>query len=353
MSDSQSPNHWSQLASELGAEPIEPPPPLEPAAESLPSEPESPPVFPPAVVPPKISHDVPRSSRPTEAPAAPDWDALAKNLGIEVPPAPPEAIVEDVSPVEESYSEEATAEEEALDIAEYLSREEAEALLFGGEGPLPPSPVEDAASTGSRKRRRRKRHDRQRDQKQPAPPPELPKIESADVSRLTWKKVQDFETEPIVREEDSPELFLGEDEEERSLEDRAEPPSQRGNRRAGRRKKRKPKSSGEPSDKRTLREEIASDDESVRPDDGLRQEERIDADWEEEDQGEREQKSSFRAIPTWPDAIGVIIAKNMESRGKRPPSSGGSRGGGSRGGGSRGGGSRGGGSREKRRQGKS
>ena len=56
---------------------------------------------------------------------------------------------------------------------------------------------------------------------------------------------------------------------------------------------------------------------------------------DDEDGGESP-RIGFRNIPTWQDAIGVMIAKNMESRSRNP---GGPRGSGGRGG--RGGGGRG------------
>ena len=41
------------------------------------------------------------------------------------------------------------------------------------------------------------------------------------------------------------------------------------------------------------------------------------ADEEYEDHGERGAKSGFRAIPTWEEAVGCIVTKNMESRPRR------------------------------------
>ena len=41
------------------------------------------------------------------------------------------------------------------------------------------------------------------------------------------------------------------------------------------------------------------------------------ADEEYEDRGERGAKSGFRAIPTWEEAVGCIVTKNMESRPRR------------------------------------
>ena len=61
---------------------------------------------------------------------------------------------------------------------------------------------------------------------------------------------------------------------------------------------------------------------------------------EDDEDGGESPRIGFRNIPTWQDAIGVMIAKNMESRARNP---GGSRGPGGRGGGGRGRGGRGGG----------
>ena len=66
-------------------------------------------------------------------------------------------------------------------------------------------------------------------------------------------------------------------------------------------------------------------------------------DEEGDDDGGESPRIGFRNIPTWQDAIGVMISKNMESRARNP---GGSRGPGGRGG--RGGGGRGRGRRPER-----
>jgi hypothetical protein len=333
MSESQSPDHWSQLVSEIGAEPVEPPsrpepdtgiPPEEPAAESPPPSAE----FPPRSIPP-VSSEPPSS--PQVGPA-PDWDALARELGIEVPPAPPATPPEAVDSGEEKLPGEAPGEEKPAETAAYLSRSEAEAILFGGGGSSPPPGMKQSAPSGEHKRHRRhkrrkndrdREHTAEREEQQPASARESAEDESEVGTDLTWEKIRDFEEENIMAGRDTAVSSPEKDSEEVAVDDQAEPSSRRRGRRAGRKKKRKHKIAGGPSEPE-LDEAVAADSGSEKSGAGPADEEPFAADQDEEEKSSLGHKSGFRSIPTWSEAIGVIIAKNIESHGKRFPEGGGS-----------------------------
>jgi hypothetical protein len=311
-----------QLASEIGAEPVEPT--AEPAPPSPPQEPETFDVPRPAAVAPRPPAE-PIAAPPAES--GPSWDDLARELGIEVPPPPPGTAAEAAGPAEEPPSAEALSDEALAEAADFLSREEAEVLLFGGERPLPP-PLPEAAEAppaGDRNRRRRKRRDRNRDrdQKPPARQPDSSEEGPVEDGPATWRTARDFEAEDIVASDDSADLLFDEGIEELPSEGLSEPPPRRHDRRPDRRKKRRQKPEGEPSGKRRPAEAAVPEPGAEDLDAGTFKEESLDIDLEEEDQDDRGQKSSFRSIPTWSEAIGVIVAKNMESRGKRSSDGGG------------------------------
>ena len=72
MTDQPEPNHWSDLAKELGAE-AHPPAPPKPVAH----------------VPPPVPRRVSEAPRTAPPPAASDWSALAADLGVASSPPPP------------------------------------------------------------------------------------------------------------------------------------------------------------------------------------------------------------------------------------------------------------------------
>ncbi len=141
-------------------------------------------------------------------------------------------------------------------------------------------------------------------------------------------------------------------EEERPKGDRTE---RRGRRRRGRGRSRSP---DQVQDEQTAGEDDAIDEGQGDFGDVEEEESAVEAegsdehdfDDEEEHDGEHDDdggdspRIGFRNIPTWQDAIGMMIAKNMEARARNP---GGPRGSGGRGG--RGGGGRGRGRRPDRR----
>jgi hypothetical protein len=324
MSESNSTDHWSQLASEIGAEPVEPPP-AEPAPLSPPQEREREAFS--AVVP------APVSPKPSAAPSGtprvrsgPGWDALAKEFGIEAPPEPPKTTVEETAVEAAVFAEEAppgevldeeTPSSEAID---FLSRDEAEALLFGGKGPPPRSPaIPEAPPAEEHKRRRRKRRDRNRPAKTSAQSQDVSEEGPPEGAPPPWRTDRDFGAENLVAADDSPDLLFDEDVEERPPEGLAEPLPRHRGRRDERKKKRRRKADGGPSGKSRPDETAASETGFLEDAIETFEAKHTAADREDEEEEEDAQgrKSGLRSIPTWSEAIGVIVAKNMESRGKR------------------------------------
>ncbi|MGA2066558.1 MAG: hypothetical protein ABSG86_16395 [Thermoguttaceae bacterium] len=331
-------DHWAELASTLGAEPP-PEAPVEetrhtpaeeaagPAGPSQEAVAEQPPGGWPAPAPPP-------PPRPPVRRPAPNWDALATELGVEptappppvrsVPPPPaPRAPVEKPhepqragggrnyrnvrtsSPVEEPDEPQPVAEV-LTEAAEGLSEvaEELATVAEVGEEPAPArvgesAPAREEESAPERKEGGRRRRRRRRSRSgfgapagaEPggpgeAEPPEaeLPEVDADLPSEQP--DVAEAETDAV---------------------ERTGRPA--GGRRRGRRE-------------RPSRPDIAREAETGGPD-----ETPVEADLDEheeltdEDQAEAEGGADhvgFRNIPTWPEAVGMIIAKNMESRAKNP-----------------------------------
>jgi hypothetical protein len=356
MADQGKSDHWAELASVLGAEPV----PVEEKKEEQvegtetlmaglgvedPGEP----------APPPRSFLPPVSAAPSPPPrrkvAPPNWDQLASDLGVAptevahpVPPLPKPAV--DKPPFEKPVFMSPLPEEEPTEMADVLSdaaeglSEVAEELATVVEEL---ADVVEAPATEKKGRRRRKRRRRSRDE-EPARDA-MPRDEEESVFPASAEEAAAMD-EDLEREESGEvEPFVP-----FSEEPRPEGGSRRGRRRRRGRRERVESREGVPSDDEAEVEEgevdqfedaeFAEGDEGDEPlpaesfgstgdfDEGDEDED------EDEDGDDQSPRVGFRNIPTWDEAVGLMIAKNMESRAKNP---GGGRGpGGNRGRGNRG-----------------
>jgi hypothetical protein len=295
MNDPHAENHWKDLASILGATP--------------PTEAESPPPsaanLPPIIKPVGQKRPKPAATPPKNA----DWDSIALNLGIEPPrpvepqppvvqPSGPKAIetVPAKQPPYTTVSPE-TGDESPNFFDEKFDFEEPFDLLESAEG-KPASAaraeqVDESEQTveKSRKRRRRRRPRRRTDNAS-----QQPRSAAA-------------ETTPAVAESAESEAprFQREDEYEESSDHRQ---SKRRRPRYDKRRRDDRYAEGEPEPARQTADEHELDDDERFHDEF--------ADDEAVADGERSPRAGFRGIPTWDEAVGMLIEKNLAARSKRP-----------------------------------
>jgi len=235
-----------------------------------------------------------------------DWDQLASELGVEpssLPPAPPSRTQRqprfEKPPVEKLSVEKPREKREAFAVEARLTEtvEESsvieESIEVGGSS----EQAEEDRKSG-RRRRRRRRKPRER-------------TEAASELTVTEEEVVELRQELV---EDVLETLEPESAQSGLELEEAEPVkkrSKRRRRRGGRSREKTGTSadvdaSEDRSEKSTASEhhddldELASDD----TDEGDEQSPRV----------------GLRNIPTWDDAVGVIVAKNLESRAKHPGS---------------------------------
>ncbi len=334
-------DHWGSLASNLGAE--------------VPAEPETPAAKPPAppAPPPRPVAAAPKKPAPPKPNA--DWSQLATNLGIEPSePAPPAAPVSRPTPAaqvrpeprpQQRVERKSRAPEESAPVESggFFAEEEAEVVqaevsdvvegdvidgdAIEGEVIEPseePREEGEGDEPGGRKRRRRRRGGRRSrrgredrgetpaderdeagrefDEEKPLVPPEL------DVDPLAG--IDTFESLDDEGEETS--LEAGSDE---AGDD--EPRERKGRRRRRRRgsgrgrEERAPREPAAEGDEEPLADELAEDDDELA-------EVAAFGDEPGDEGAENNDKNSHRAIPSWDEAIGYIIAVNMETRAKNP-----------------------------------
>jgi hypothetical protein len=375
MSDEGKQDHWAELASLLGAEPRpteqpveKQPPSVPPAAEAELAEP-------------------PRTPRTFAAPAAKrtasDWGRLAEVLGIEVPvdePPPPPAArrVERTEPVEEPMAEEPMVEEpmaeelpdsapavvfasvdtepEAFEVREVLPEEEGEptdlsSLVETEEGAPEATTAPGDRERPGRRRRKRRRRGRRPDDSAAARPTETGDVE-LELPETTEQTPEEAEELPAPQE--SEEFAVSEESEGQSAsqeEESEERGSERPRRRRRRRRRRGPSREGETAgsveglqepaadagEESVEAEDLAGPEELVEQDDLLEQEEAGPV-AEEESAGDLSdldddvEKASHHGIPTWDEAVGIVIAANLEARARNPAGSPRGRGGRGRGG---------------------
>lgn len=382
MTEPNTVDHWGALAGDLGAEPApEKPQPTpataeEPSAETSAAAP-PPPIFKPAGKPARTE------KRPARPPA---WDQLAGDLGIEVPPPP----VVSEPPASRAFGTKAPSPSAPLPEGEgsYRSR------------PAPPPEREGGYRSPSADRPEGKGSYRSASTgfaegveiKTPSPSAPLPEEEGGlapaeiaaeiEAELTAWDDLDPTATEPRAFEPQEALDVMDEtaDEFEEDFAAEAAAPAgesteqERDDRRGRHRRRRrgrgrnrdetetaeagftgppKEQASGEQAERGEATAGHFGEGLDVKPAEaepqefGEQESEAIHDDMDEsgdfEDEGDDEDggespRIGFRNIPTWQDAIGVMIAKNMESRARNP---GGSRGPGGRGGGGRGRGGRG------------
>ena len=298
MTDPNSPSHWDELASTLGATPS--------PEQADASQPGPLPSDPPCPKPTK------HQDRSTIAPRQTvDWNKLAGELGLEPPPppaAPPESIAEPVAatppplpePAHPSLPVSGTPEDSPNFFDERFDFEEPFDLLEASEPRTAATePTEQTTETEeerSRKRRRRRRpRGRTSDQRQSPEPDAPPSTDDSDRTSL-------------VSEEESV------DAEPTDEQAKASDSDQRGSkrRRPRRGKKRRDVQAGDDtagklSDAPTKRLDAAAAEADAAADDSF-----------ESDKGEQSARVGFRKIPTWEEAVGLLIDKNLETRAKQP-----------------------------------
>lgn len=354
MSEPEKRDHWAALADSMG---IQPPP-----QEEKPVQPETEPVAAqepaPAFSPPPVARKVVAPRR-----AAADWGQLAAELGLAPPPpsppaavpvikeprverAPAEPVIEravaetDTSPVDLEAEEEARVRAEAwqselVEVSDpvFLDTTDAE------EGHLEPIETADqddalaessetaaeqdeqtAPSEQRERRRRRKKRRRRRTGDGPA------RTEDASPLASESGASQSVAADAGPAEQYLEEVLGGESAEETETESELQSGSSaEGERRDGRKRRRRRRK------KRSV--ETAPDAAESQP---AESDEPVDAEgetWNEPDaehddlehdhdsdvEGEEASgRLSHRAIPTWDQAIGLIIARNMEARAKHP-----------------------------------
>ncbi|MGA2797253.1 MAG: hypothetical protein ABSE63_06740 [Thermoguttaceae bacterium] len=322
MSDSKQADHWDLLASVLGAEPQKKEP-----VESPPQAEEKTPKTTEDVIIDDIIEDIikdadvkasepePPSQPAATPPARPisNWDALALDLGIEVKPElPPPAPIQAAVP-RRVENKAAVRAEQPREVSRPAFAEFGKHIEPSGISE-PLSAEEEQEQKGKKTRHRRRRHRKGRDKDRP-----IDEIKKPSFATRGNAALEDDSAISEVSLEKSDES--GMELEEEPKEDEAE--KQHLKHRHSRRGSRKRRKKGSENDKErgveakkagpSGRAEAAVSDEM--PQDFAGEEEN--ADEEYEDRGERGAKSGFRAIPTWEEAVGCIVAKNMESRPRR------------------------------------
>lgn len=317
MAENEKVNHWQLLAAELGAEVPEEEEGTA-KAEDLPAqETASPPYADAAPGPssrPTVAASLPPRPAPPRRPAG-DWGLLAQELGVEVPPEleapePPREKPVPASTVVEHDTRDAAAEP-AFGRASGRHAEEDES----DESPRSAGrPARDEERRG-RKRRRRRRPSGGLDQETAEATVESPATRDWGLPATDEEEPEELDTETV-------EPASAESESAPSASGEREEGARRGKRRRRRRggSSRRESSAGDdarrgdsPPSRRSDHEEPepATPEEDDFEDDLLDEELPAEA-------GARGEKSIHRAIPSWFDAVNVVISANLESRAKTP-----------------------------------
>jgi hypothetical protein len=337
MTDEGKSDHWADLASLLGATP----PPEEPAAEKPPE-----PAPPPAAEPEPV--EAPQASRTFVAPSgqrtAGDWGRLAESLGIAVPlevpePAPPEAQVVarteavEIPPPEEVPTLPPAVALESVD-AELESVEVTDILPEGGGMAADlftsvdtETGVAETMARGDRERPGRRRRKRRRRGRRPDDSPAAAASESPDVE-LELPEVGEEAEDPTAVQE-AGDLSPGPVAE--SEEEGAERPRKR--RRRRRRNGPRDERTAEPLEPADEPPELLADEDPswTEPQESPAGEQEARAEeagraaegepsGEVSDLDDDVERAVHHGIPTWQEAVGIVIAANVESRAKNPGS---------------------------------
>jgi hypothetical protein len=330
MSDPNPPSHWDLLSSILGATPSPE------AAE--PRQPSRPPSKKPA---PRASHH----QRPA-APSRPaDWDKLANALGLPPAPAPavsppapvmppparsapPPARSAAAPPPLPGQSHRGSPAPEAPEgspnfFDERFDFDEPFDLLESSESASPPAEASEQTTESAegrprrRHRRRRGRNGGRRDSREagaPAAPDDRSAHRDAASVEGDLDRASSAEEPEGVRTERALEEAEGGEAQQRR--------SRRRRPRHGRKRR-----EGEPTAGAGAPVEAGADSASPEPDDAdetaadlLAEEDLEMGPAEEGGEGgeERLPRLGFRGLPTWEEAVGLLVSKNVEARAKRP-----------------------------------
>jgi len=335
-------DHWGQIASALGAEP---PPeeekPQEQSVEEAPSGNEGPKSGSPPVARPTKPRPKPA---PKREPA--DWSRLAADLGLSPPVEPPATTALAETPQREEEDERAEiSPPPAASFLDIVAAEAEEGQLLPGfeeladelddtgpllsdDGPMPtdatlddgglPPQVESEresdvikeAGKRRRKRRRRPRKPLERETAQPPPEPALPDAEDAAGGR------EELPLPGAVVQEDPEGLDTV-----APASVQAETAGKSKRRRRRRTSDRKRADVGDGTDR--LPEEagelLAEGEDAIGP----RASDQGDAESppaadRDKATGDQAGKVAHRGIPTWREAVDIVISANLEARAKRP-----------------------------------
>jgi hypothetical protein len=336
MSDQPEQDPWDLLASELGT----PPPPPKKTPQQGGKSGEGPETTQPekkdpaAGIPPKGPAKRRDTSAPAPARTAADWGQLASELGIAVPavserplPPPPEPVRRPVAPAAFGPAETTLRlprePESFASIPADTSPDLGEAPVEPRRWSRAPSQESEAGESTEKRpgRRRRKRRRRTRVDEHPETPRPEPlgefDAESDDVVAEHY-----LETPPAdAATEEAPAEGEAAPRTERETSGR---PRRRRRRRPGRKPGEAERSPGSQS---PARSDAAADSAGAAPlDDHDESDEEDDAFAGEEDEesaegsdlDSRRLKLIHRGVPTWKEAVDMLISANMESRAKRP-----------------------------------
>lgn len=324
----QGPDHWADLASLLGAEvPPEPEPAALPEKSEIEAvepaaEPCGPDAASPVPEPPRRKRDSAHPTPPSQQTAS-DWLRLAASLGIEVPEPieeiPPETVqtIDVEAPAAEEPYEEVVFVESADDADEYVELEvvfnedeSAEAfveiteenleddadgfasglVLESTVGPFETgAPVEEEDRPKKRrKRRRRGRRDRPTGAALEEEPVELIEEALEETSEVMAEELESLGSEESEEESEAP---------------------------SRRRRRRRPKRKGRRGEDESAEGDVDMDyDAAADVEDRAMEHDEDQAD-DEDFEGD---KPVHRGIPTWEEAVGLVVTRNLEVRSKNP-----------------------------------
>jgi len=323
MTDQEKPDHWRSLASEIGAEV----PPEQDTADRQASEEDAASRETPSESEQVAAPKPERVERPVR-PARPraNWMELAEQLGVapsEMPQATPPRAVPPQTPAEPPEEAVASASDwpsVSVEPPDWLERQPAVETLDEvvlPESVEPPQVSGDAVEKAEavepklpRKRKKRRRRLRE--------PESAAELTDGD------KKVEEVELGPVLP------TIAGDSDAEPAAEtgpaeSSDEPPKRRRRGRGGRRK-----STGEKKPAGDVRKPIADEafaqDTSDEEDDFDQDDESPSETEDHPDKSSRKAAGSVhRGIPSWEDAVGVVIEANLENRSKRGGGDGSSR----------------------------
>jgi hypothetical protein len=331
MPENENVDHWGHLVSELGAKPA----PEEPKA----ADEQMPP--PPVADAPAPRRKTPAAPRPTRPPkSSGDWNRLAETLGVDVPPEELPAPPPPPKAREPVVAREMTPPEVAPPASPPARREPDRERGRGGEGRGRESRREDRGRggesrerTGDRESRGEDRGGRKRRRRRRRPGEEG---EGAPRRNVEPQAIRPAAEESQERDEaQEPSAATGSEAPARPRTADDQPP------RGGDRRRRRRRGGGSRPDSRPERpahdvDELEPESKPVPVDvpdedlDAIDEEdldvigesmETTDEAAESEDDSEsglRSEKGLHRAIPSWGEAVNVIISANMESRAKNP-----------------------------------